>query len=169
MTTTISGFDGRMAQAVEFERAVRAALTERGWHTEPFGQAQLSPATRDALRQVQPDTLVRWMPDIVASRRFAARTVVIFVDAKAGTRWRDTGRHDFESRAVEAAGRWAEFSNCPTYFICADWTVYTPDQVAATGTPGQWRGSGSGTPFLLVSTSSGVPFDRLFPMLDGAA
>lgn len=156
---TATAFEKRMAAAAAFEKQVRDALAERGWYAEPFGQAQLTERTRQALRDIQPTTRVRWLPDIIASRRFSSRTQVIYIDAKAGDKWRETGRHDFECAAVEASAKWAEYSGCPTYFVCSDWSVYTPDHVAETGTPGSFRGSGSGTPFLLVLQRSGLPFD----------
>jgi hypothetical protein len=161
--STASSFERRMERAVAFECAVRDAITERGWYAEPFGQAQLTSGMRDALRLVQPSTLVRWMPDIIAAKNFGGRQRVIYVDAKAGDKWRTTGRHDFEVNAVESAHRWVEYSNCPTYFVCSDWSVFTPDIVREVGQLGSYRGSGSGTPFLLVRAAAGMRFDALFP------
>jgi hypothetical protein len=152
----------RMASASEFELTVLDALRDRGWSAERFGQGQLGENLRDHLRKV--DTPVRWMPDIIAAKPFAARTIVVFIDAKAGQRYRDTGNHDLEVSALESAERWIEYSSdaCPHYFVFQDWGVTTPAVVRELGWRGSWRGFGSGTPFLLFPVTACRPFDAIF-------
>jgi hypothetical protein len=109
-------------------------------------------------------TRARWAPDIAARRRFAARDVLVFIDAKAGQRWKDTGNHDVELAAADAAEAWADFSQCPVWFVFADRTVTTPDRIRTAGAQGKFRGNGSGTPFVLISRDICEPFDAIFGM-----
>lgn len=160
-------FGKRIADAVVFERKVLAALADRGWSAEPFGQGQLTDGMHDLIRAI--NTPVRWMPDIIAAKKFANRNVLIFVDAKAGEKWRETGNHAIETAAVETAAAWAEFSHCPTWFAFSDGSVTTPDRIKTLGIPGSFRGSGSGTPFLLIGTAICEPFDAIFGQLVVAA
>ena len=153
-------FDQRMREARKFERTVLDALGSRGWITEPFGQGQLSEDVRAKLRQVE--TPVRWMPDTIGCKKFAARTLTVFVDAKAGERWRKTNKHDVEQSAAESANRWAEFSNCPVYFVFPDWSVTIPATVLELDERGPHYGNGSGTPFLLIPRIACTPFDAIF-------
>lgn len=163
MTTFVE----RLQQATRHESAVLDALRRRGWTAELFGQGQLSEGVRNLLRRTR--SPVRWMPDIVACRQFPSKTLVVFVDAKSGERWRDTGNHDIEVAAVNAALAFHEFSECPVYYVFADYGVLSPAQIIELGTPGSWRGSGSGTPFLLVPVASCYPFDAAFGAIAGAA
>lgn len=155
-------FTKRLAVARKHEDRVLASLLLRGWAAEPFGQGQLTPDMREHLRKL--DTSVRWMPDIIAAKRFAARTVVVFVDAKAGERYRDTGNHDIEVAALVAAEKWIQLASdaCPYYFVFDDGGVLTPAVARELGSPGPYRGNGSGTPFLLIPTSACSPFDGVF-------
>lgn len=155
-------FRNRLAPAQEFEQRVVGALLERGWAAEPFGQGQLTPAMRDHIRRV--DTAVRWMPDIIAAKRFAAQTLITFTDAKAGEKWRETGNHSIEAAALASAEKWIEMSGdrCPYYFVFADGGVATPSVIRELGRPGAFRGVGSGTPFLLLPVSACQKFDAIF-------
>jgi hypothetical protein len=94
-------FDRRMREAHELEGAVLDALRARGWTAEPFGQGQLPEDVQAILRQVE--TPVRWIQDIIECKKFAAHTLAVFVDAKAGERWRKTDRHGIEQSAAESA------------------------------------------------------------------
>jgi hypothetical protein len=158
----MTGFQGRLAAAHAHEDRVRASLLLRGWAAEPFGQGQLTPEMRDYLRRVP--TSVRWMPDIIAAKQFAARTQVVFVDAKAGDRYKDTGNHDIELAALDAAEKWIQLAGdaCPYYFVFDDGGVLTPSVARELGDPGVWRGNGSGTPFLLVPSIACQSFDGVF-------
>lgn len=104
------------------------------------------------------------MADIIAVKSFAAKTIVAFIDAKAGDRYLQTGNHDVEISALESAEKWIEFSGekCPYYFVFRDGGVATPDMVRGTGWPGPYYGTGSGTPFLLFPASTCRPFDTVF-------
>lgn len=156
----ITGFAGRLAAAIAFEDKVVAALTERGWLAERFGQGQLSEEMRSMIRSVE--TAVRWMPDIIAARRFEALTKLVFVDAKAGERWRDTGNHDIEAAALIGAELWRDYSGCETYFVFSDGGVVTPATFREFCEPGRYRGNGSGTPFYVARRFICQRFDAVF-------
>ena len=164
-------FQARLIDAKLHEERVRDRLIARGWHAELFGQGQLSDETRAHLREV--DTAVRWMPDIIASKRFAARTIVVFIDAKAGERYKKTGNHDVEVAALISAEKWIELSGeaCPYYFVYDDGGVATPDRIRETGKPGPNYGNGSGTPYLIFPALVCRPFDAMFgpPVEQGVA
>lgn len=168
---TAREFRRRLALAVEFEDKVIAALTERAWLAERFGQGQLSAAMREMLRRVE--TTVRYMPDIIGARRFGNTTRVVFVDAKAGDRWRDTGKHDVEAAALVGAELWRDYSGCDVYFVFGDGGVITPAVFREMAEPGRYRGVGSGTPFYLVPRVACQRFDAIFgerdAWMDGAA
>lgn len=157
-------FQQRMDVARAHEERVLGWLGDRGWYAEFFGQGQLTPRMRDYLRDV--DTAVRWMPDIIASRRLAARTLVAFFDAKAGERYKQTGNHDIEVAALDAAEKWIDLSGdrCPYYFVFDDGGVVTPERIRQTGKPGPYYGRGSGTPFLVFPTRTCMPIDILGPV-----
>lgn len=159
-------FAKRLADAKKHEDRVRASLLLRGWAAEPFGQGQLTVDMRNYLRDVK--TSVRWMPDLVAAKRFAARTLVIFVDAKAGERYQSTGNHDIEIAALDAAEKWIQLAGdeCPYYFVFDDGSVLTPSVAREMSTPGTFHGNGSGTPFVLVPVSACTPFDAIFGPLE---
>lgn len=158
----MNAFHRRLEEAKKHEAFVRVLLQIRGWTAEPFGQGQLTDAMRDHLRNI--DTAVRWMPDIIAAKRFANRTLVAFIDAKAGDRWKETSNHDIEISALKAAEKWIELSGeqCPYYFVFGDTGVLTPEDVRGLGRRGSYYGNGSGTPFLLVPASACRPFDGAF-------
>jgi hypothetical protein len=160
----VSSFHRRLVDAERFELQVIRSLVARDWAAERFGQGQLTPAMRDHLKRVEPKTLVRHIPDIIAARRFASRTLVAFVDAKAGDKWRETGNHDIETDAVTAAEKWVEFTGnqCPYYFVFGDGGVLTPSVARELGRAGTFRGAGSGTPFLLVPVNACQQFDAIF-------
>lgn len=151
---------GRLERAQEFEQKVVAALVERDWQAEGFGQGQLSEDMREVIRRV--NTPVRYMPDIIACKRLVTGTRLVFVDAKAGDRWKDTGKHDVETAALDAAEKWVTLSECPYFFVFGDGGVLTPDVLRELGQPGTFRGVGSGTPFLLVPRAACTPFGAIF-------
>lgn len=153
-------FERRLSRAQEFERKVKAELDVRGWLAEPFGQGQLSEQMRDVIKRIR--TPVRYMPDLIAAKRFTATTRVVFVDAKDGDRWRDTGNHDVETAALAAAHKWEDLSECPFYFVFSDAGVATPALITEIGKPGQYRGVGSGTPFLVFSAVACATFNSVF-------
>jgi hypothetical protein len=153
-------FERRLEVATAFEVKVVAALIERGWRAERFGQGQLSEEMRDIIRRV--NTKVRYMPDVIAARTFAAKTKLIFVDAKAGEKWQETKNHDIETAALEGAEKWQEFSECPVYFVFTSGDTITPQDFRELATPGRFRGVGSGTPFLLVPRAACTRFDAVF-------
>lgn len=155
-------FQKRMSAARAHEELVMNELSRRGWVAEPFGQGQLSERMRGALREV--DTPVRWMADIIAAKPYPARMVIRFIDAKAGDRWRETGNHDIEQAALDSAENWVEFSGkqCEFFYVFGDLGVISPMDARELVKPGQFRGSGSGTPFVLLPAAACVPFDAVF-------
>jgi len=159
MTAT---FRSRMALAEHHEATVIGMLRDRNWDAESFGQGQLSELMRHSLRHI--NTYIRWMPDIIATRNIAGRNTVIYIDAKAGKRYLETGNHDIETAALEAAERWVEFNNsqCPYYFVFDDGATTTPEDVRDNCRPGRYNGNGSGTPFVLFPREICRPFDAIF-------
>lgn len=157
-------FVRRLEVATAFEEKVVAALVERGWRAERFGQGQLSEEMRDIIKRV--NTRVRYMPDIIAAKSFNAKTLLVFVDAKAGDKWKDTGNHDIETAALEGAEKWEQYAECPVYFVFSDGGTVTPAVFRELATPGRFRGVGSGTPFLLIPRSACSKFDAIFGARD---
>jgi hypothetical protein len=166
-----SGFERRLEVATAFEEKVAAALIDRGWRAERFGQGQLSVEMRDVIRRVT--TAVRYMPDIIAAKRFAAATRLVFIDAKAGEKYRRTGKHDVEAAALDGAEKWQEYSQCPVYFVFTNGDTITPQVFRELCTPGEYRGAGSGTPFLLIPRAACSRFNDIFgprdAWMEGAA
>lgn len=156
-----SSFRKRIEDAQKHEQDVINALLARDWFAEPFGQAMLSEQMRDHLRRVE--TSVRWMPDIIAAKNIAGKEHIVFIDAKAGERYKETGNHDIENAALESAKRWIKLSgDCPYFFVFGDGGVATPDDVLENGWDGTFRGSGSGTPFKLFPSDICRQFDTVF-------
>ena len=155
-------FQTRIAQAHQHEQWVIDHLTSRGWLAESFGQAMLSEPMREHLRRV--DTSVRWMPDIIAAKNYAAGERIIFIDAKAGDKYKQTGNHDIELSALQSAERWIELSGdkCPYYFIFENGSVSTPGDVREFCWSGSFRGNGSGTPFVLFPAAICRDFTAVF-------
>jgi hypothetical protein len=161
---TAREFRRRLDRAQAFEEKVAAELVARGWVAERFGQGQLSEQMRDMIKRVK--TRVRYMPDIIAAKRFGARTSLIFVDAKAGDKWRETGRHDVEAAALDGAEAFQAMADCPVYFVFSDGGVVTPAVFRELAAPGPYRGVGSGTPFLLATREVCQRFDAVFGFRD---
>lgn len=153
-------FDVRLKLATEHEQVVIDALRKREWIAEPFGQGQLPETVRAALRRIR--TPVRWMPDIIAMKSFPTGPQLRFVDAKAGERWRETGNHDLEVAAIDAAEAFYAYAKWPVYFVFSDMSAVAPEDVRELATPGNFRGNGSGTPFVLFPTAVGRPLDTVF-------
>lgn len=160
----MSSFERRLATAVAFEEKVVAALVERGWQAERFGQGQLSEEMRKLLRRVE--TAVRWMPDIIAAQQFTVKTRLVFIDAKAGEKWRETGNHDVEAAALVGAELWRDYSGCETFFVFTDGGVIDPATYRELAQPGRFAGSGSGTPFYLAPRAACQRFDGVFGIRD---
>jgi len=156
-------FATRLAVAERHERDVLDALRCAGWDAEMFGQGQLTDVMRNHLRNFTVVTPLRWMPDIIAARTLSSgRSHVVFVDAKAGDKWRVTGNHDIETAALETADTWQSWTKCPVYFVFSDWSVVTGDRIWGTGRVGPHLGNGSGTPYLLFPAIACLPFAALF-------
>lgn len=153
----MSGFHDRKASADEFERLVIERLILNGWHSEPFGQAMLSEQSRTLLKRSK--TLLRWMPDIITAKAFKnGKVTVALIDAKICGN--DQPNHSVEIAALEAAEFFLKI--IPVYFVFSNWKVLTPDDVKNYGWEGRFKGSGSGTPFLLFEKHAGVDFDSVF-------
>lgn len=162
-------FETRLASGSAHEANVLTLLRMAGWDAEPFGQGQLTAGMRTHLRRYTPITPIRWMPDIIAGRvTNVGIQQVIYVDAKAGERWRDTGNHDVETAALETATAWEAWTKCPVHYVFADFKVVGPERIWECGTPGPHYGNGSGTPYLLFPTDIcewfSVKFGPLCPL-----
>jgi Holliday junction resolvase len=152
----MGGFDERLAQGEEHERAVLDRLHGLGWMVIPFGQGLLRKDLRKVLRDV--DTNVRWCPDMLAVKG----RMMVSVDAKAGVKWRETGNHAVEIRAVRSLDAWIAYSGYPAYIVFSDFRCATPAMIKDQGRKGKYQGSGSGTPFMVISSASCDPFDDVF-------
>lgn len=156
-------FVERISEAQKSEQAVMDRLIYNGWHSEPFGQAQLSKSCRAHLKRYKDDdgrpTLIRWMPDIITY----SESMVALIDAKTGRQ--DTPNHDIEKKAIEAAGIYSYWLNTPTFFVFnEDMSVLTPDEAWKFGKEGRYFGKGSGTPFVLIEKIHTRSFDDVFPV-----
>jgi hypothetical protein len=164
-------FERRLEVATAFEEKVAAALVDRGWRAERFGQGQLSEEMREIIRRV--NTPTRYMPDVIAAKQASARTRLVFVDAKAGEKWRETGKHDIEAAALDGAELWESYSRCEVFFVFTNGDTITPKVFRELAEPGRYRGVGSGTPFLLVPRVACERFDDVFgprdAWMEGAA
>lgn len=153
-------FQRRMAQAVSHEDAVIEQLRQRGWLAERFGQGQLPGHVREQLRDI--DTDVRWMPDIIAMKSYPVGPQLRFIDAKAGDKWRTTGNHDIEIRALESAEAFYVYAKWPVYFVFSDMSIAAPEEIREFGRPGPFYGNGSGTPYLIFTKHVCRPMDSAF-------
>jgi hypothetical protein len=142
----MKGFGSRLVFSYEYEKHVRWVLEQQGWTADPFGQALLSEDMQCHLRRTP--TAARWLPDIIA----AHGDIVIYVDAKASYA-HQTGNHAVESASTSALDLWQTFTGCcvfyafphhdrDTFVSLADWQTHKR--------AGNYRGSGSGTPFDLA-------------------
>lgn len=153
-------FDARLVKATAFEDAVIEKLRECGYLADRFGQGQLPERQRALLRFH--DTQVRWMPDIACSRRFAKSSLFMFLDAKAGDTYLRTGNHDIEKASLDALVEWKRFSKLPTFIITSDWKVHDPERILNLCWSGYFRGTGSGTPFVLWPVDVGQAWSSFF-------
>lgn len=152
-------FAERIGPALVFEGVVIDWLRTRGWTAEPFGQGQLPSHVRDLLRDT--DSTLRRLPDILACKRFAARTRSMLVDAKHGDRWRDTGNHAVEAAVAMIQAAMAEYMNTPIFYVFEDGRCTTPDRVLTLGVPGRTPNVFR-TPFLMIRAERCEPVDAIF-------
>ncbi len=139
-------FDERIAAATDFERVVIAHIKEETeWKAEPFGQALLTEQTRANIRDIRPVTLLRWLPDIIATKCGEAK----LVDAKLMGRL-DTGNIDIEMKSLEAAISIETAWNIDVLFAFNQVGTISASEIQEIDRwEGTWRGDGSGTPFWL--------------------
>lgn len=162
MTDTHAEFLNRLGTGRTHEHRVLQSLRRRNWHAELFGQVMMTETMRTYLRTI--DTPARWMPDIIAGKNIAGKNTVMFIDAKSGQRYKDTGNHDIETSSLTSAIAWIDYTRhqCPTFFVFDDGGVATPADVEEHGWEGKFRGSGSGTPFTLMPATKTRSFDSVF-------
>jgi hypothetical protein len=139
----------RFALGIPNEERVAAAVRACGWHVGPFAHALL---TEEMFGDVKTtDSLMRYLPDLIATRRHPDPYVdcIRLIDAKAGRT--DTPNYDFDNAAVLAYQRWALF-DVDVWVVFPDlrcaraadvWT--SPDRHQGT-----YRGNGSGVSFSLL-------------------
>jgi hypothetical protein len=158
-------FAERKHLAESHEFAIRVELERRGWTVEPFGIALLSDHMRQALRQVQPLALWRWLPDLIATRD--RRTVL--VDGKDEQR-NDTPNFAVEETAILAHRTMATlgvpivyvFSDMSCNFNCDD-LLNQGRRVGPTHGGSRVQGAaGSGTPFWLLPKRHQLHLDEVF-------
>jgi hypothetical protein len=157
-------FAARLGPSIEFEERVKERLNSTGWPAFSFGQAQLPVECRQRLARFEDlsrrPCRIRWMPDIITFRDLRnGRSYVALIDAKAS----NGQRYAIEMSAVDTAEIYVDGLYTPTFFVFDDWNVLTPLEVRQRGFQGPFRGSGSGTPFLLVEKCYGRPFTDFFP------
>jgi hypothetical protein len=174
-----------MAQAARHERQVAERIRVLGHTVEPFGQGLLRPDVRDYLTQT--NSLLRWLPDLAVL--IAAARVILLVDAKHCIS-SNTPNHSIEMRALLAA----RMTELPVWYVCDEFRALSLVDVVDDGgivrpcCPDCWarfhrnpdslpklcpeharrRGSGSGTPYVLVSKAMCRPLDRVFPPPPGS-
>jgi hypothetical protein len=118
----------------------------------------VTPEVRDALRRI--DTPIRWLPDLLAVRGDAA----YLVDAKWTNR-QDTGFYDIEWSSLVALDEFYRCLRLPVALVWYDLGVSFTWELLADGAPlrrGHWKGSGSGTPFVLWPKDEAHPFTDVF-------
>jgi hypothetical protein len=167
-----------LGKAHELDAAAEIRL--HGLRVDEFGQALLSEDARAALKQT--NSLLRWLPDLVAWRPAKPRPFLI--DAK--TCLRKTANHSIELRVLLAA----RFTDLPVFFICDEMKALEANFVwpggnivraccdgcladaAADPTGRQLAkrcpvhltrgGGGSGTPYVIVARSACKPLEAFF-------
>jgi hypothetical protein len=159
------GFEQRLTLAAKHEADIIAKLKGLRWHAEPFGQAQLSDASRDLLKGYLDDrlhpTLLRWLPDIIAGyRRPDSSAYVCLIDAKVCNE--KYANYSIERDAVHALACLTEHLAMPCFFVFDDWKILTARDALMRCEPGPRPYNGSGTPYWLVSRDFGRPFESVF-------
>lgn len=143
------GFADRLSVAEQWEAAVAAALVERGWKAERYGQALLTPEARRILRG-DPHAQHRWIPDLLAYHKQRASRVLIDAKASRGP------NYTIEKSALSALVEHERTALMPLYIVFHDWCVaracelweITEDaRICRTGPPPI---AGSGTPYWLI-------------------
>jgi Holliday junction resolvase len=155
-------FAERFDAGIAHERAVADRVRQAGWLCEPFGQALLSEAMRQALRH-SGRTPVRWMPDLIAVR---ARDV-LFIDAK--TVQSATANFSIEADAYDSAQRWSSALGEALVYVFADFranycaAIEKERQLGRDRVRGPFPGVGPGrTPYYLVRKDDQPDFDEVF-------
>lgn len=136
-------FTERMTRARNHESAVASKLRARGYVVGDFGQGQLSPDVRDALRSHP--TKLRWLPDLIA----ISAGEVLLIDAKFGRT--DTPNYDMEKASLDAMVALQLATGVPVVIVWADMRCsYVMALEHCDGrTQGPHCGNGSGTPYWL--------------------
>lgn len=155
----------RMHVGVEHEHRVAAALAERGWLVQPWGQGLIREEIRAALVTRWPPVLWRWIPDMIAVR---GKTVVL-VDPKTSLR-EDTPNFAIEQSALIAHQIMAYLGLQIIYvfagMLCNDVRYLTVEHRTMDGQ--RLANGGSGTPYVLVRKEDQRPMDAIFgPRLGG--
>jgi hypothetical protein len=150
-------FASRIGNAVDAEKRVLGGLKAAGYMAYPFGQGMLPYEFREALRQyANPQgrpSLVRWFPDIVAARM----PILALLDVKTDSG--KTPNYSIEISALEACEAMQNGFFTPSWFIFPDLRVLTPKIVRKNCKTGNFRGNGTGTPFVIVEKSYAVSID----------
>lgn len=151
-------FESRIGFAEAHEALVAEHIRAAGWTCGPWGQALLTDELRDALRAT--DCPARWSPDLLAVHGVRW----LFVDAKAEIRT-DTPNFSIELSAFRSHVAWRDANRQLGSFVYVwdDLTCsYIEDLEDGQIKVGEYHGSGSGTPFGLVSKTVTRPFESVF-------
>lgn len=136
-------FTERMTRALNHELIVATGLRERGYVVGEFGQGQLGPDVRDALRRHR--TKLRWLPDLIA----VSIGEVLLVDAKFGRT--DTPNYDMEKASLDALVALQRATDVPVVIVWADMrcSYVMALECCDSRSEGVYCGNGSGTPYWL--------------------
>jgi hypothetical protein len=103
---------------------IKWELRGKGWLVEPFGQSQLSPPMRQRLHACYDkdgNTMpLRWLPDLLAIGPAVLGQPVVWIDAKSGEKWRETGFHVIEKAALTASVLLSNALKIDIYFVFTD-------------------------------------------------
>lgn len=156
----------RLDRGEAHERAVAEKLTENGWHVEAFGQGLFTERTKRAMQQHHPKIMLRWLPDLIASRG----TRVILVEAKWSDRT-DTDNFSIEIDSMAALTATEVVWGIPVYIVWRDFSCNRAARLRHVRWEPRPTGTqGSNTPYMLVAKKDQHPFDEAFgrPLADAA-
>jgi hypothetical protein len=160
----MSSFAIRSSRHDDFIAEIAAALGERDWESETYGQEAFQSGLRRILKD-QP-ALDRWRPDLVASREGRVR----LIDGKTCTeRNRTSANYAIEKASISALATHERMTGWPVLIVFYDWRVapakfiwemVEQDRLQ----PIPFVGYGSGTPGWLLpkGTTCLLDFDAVF-------
>lgn len=142
------------------EEAVANRLREHGWHVEPFGQGLFSELIRNTMLHHEPKVMLRWLPDLIASRNGVLRLI------EAKSRTSKTENHSLEIDSLMALTACEVVWGVPVVIVWSDFTVNRPRalKVVRWVTTPDARTNGSKTPFVLLRKTDQQAFEWAFAL-----